>query len=255
MVFLMGLITFIGRTSEKYLCVTTTTSPDFVTSNNILEKIMNFIFGASGFAREVDWLVNDIYNLKGLDYRTDYFVDNDDNNIGSEINGKKVISEIVFFNNYSKDNNNVIIAIANSHVRLKIADMIADKTNNTKFPVIVHPDARFDERNGKVSIGKGSIICAGAVITTDIVIGEFVHININCTIGHDSILEDFTTLSPCVSISGNALISRNSYLGTGAIVLPSVNICSDTVIGAGAVVSKNVDISGTYVGMPARKVR
>ena len=216
---------------------------------------MNFIFGASGFAREVDWLVDDIYRLKGIDYRTDYFVDNDDNCIESEINGKKVIPEIIFFNNYNKDNNNVIIAIANSHIRLKIAEKIAANTNDTKFPVIVHPDARFDERSGKVSIGKGCIICAGSVITTDIVIGKFVHININCTIGHDSILEDYTTLSPSVSISGNVFISRNSYLGTGAIVLPSVKICHDAVIGAGAVVSKNVDISGTYVGMPARKVR
>ena len=35
-------------------------------------------------------------------------------------------------------------------------------------------------------------------------------------------------------------------------VINNIDICSDCMIGAGAVVVKNIDKSGTYVGVPAK---
>ena len=44
-------------------------------------------------------------------------------------------------------------------------------------------------------------------------------------------------------------------LGTGATLVNDIRICDECLIGAGAVVIKNIDKNGTYVGVPARKIK
>jgi serine acetyltransferase len=44
-------------------------------------------------------------------------------------------------------------------------------------------------------------------------------------------------------------------IGTNAAVLPGINICDNVIIGAGAVVNKDITDPGTYVGVPARKIK
>ena len=44
-------------------------------------------------------------------------------------------------------------------------------------------------------------------------------------------------------------------LGTGATLVNNIRICDECLIGAGAVVIKNIDKNGTYVGVPARKIK
>lgn len=46
-------------------------------------------------------------------------------------------------------------------------------------------------------------------------------------------------------------ISRNIWIGGGAILLPGVNVGDDAVIGAGSVVTRNVAAGATVTGNPA----
>ena len=46
-----------------------------------------------------------------------------------------------------------------------------------------------------------------------------------------------------------------TWIGIGGIIANNVNICNECIIGAGAVVIKNIKQSGTYVGVPIRKVK
>ena len=62
-----------------------------------------------------------------------------------------------------------------------------------------------------VEIGGGTIITAHTSITTNISIGRHVHVNLNCTIGHDTVIEDYVTLSPGVHLSGNVTITMSVY--------------------------------------------
>lgn len=39
---------------------------------------MNFIFGSADYAWEIDWIVHDIYENTGKDFRPDYFVCEDE---------------------------------------------------------------------------------------------------------------------------------------------------------------------------------
>ena len=42
-------------------------------------------------------------------------------------------------------------------------------------------------------IGEGTVICAGTIITCNIKIGDFVTFNLLCSVGHDTIINDFIT--------------------------------------------------------------
>ena len=48
------------------------------------------------------------------------------------------------------------------------------------------------------------------------------------------------------------VIGSDVWIGSGVRILDGVNICDKVVIGAGSVVTKNITVSGTYVGNPAK---
>ena len=49
------------------------------------------------------------------------------------------------------------------------------------------------------------------------------------------------------------VIGNRVSIGSNATIMP-VNIVDDVVIGAGSVVTKDITISGTYAGNPARRL-
>lgn len=116
-------------------------------------------------------------------------------------------------------------------------------------PVLVHPRATLGR---SVTLGPGTIVCAGATFTNHITLGRHVHINMNSTIGHDAVLDDYVTLSPQVAISGNVVAHARAFLGTGAKVNPGLTLGADAVVGTGAVVVRDVDAATAVVGVPAR---
>ena len=216
---------------------------------------MNFIFGVGGFSREIDWLIEDIYKLGGDDFRIDIFVAEDNSKlIGKLINEKKVISESEFFSDYGSCAKNCFIAVGNPEIRFEIFNNIKNMFPKAQFPNLIHTDVSYDTRPGKVNFGQGNMICSKNIITTDVIIYDFVIINLSCTVGHDSAIGSFTTISPGVNISGNVSIGEKTFLGTGASIIERVNICPNAIIGAGATVVRDIYESGVYVGTPARKI-
>lgn len=216
---------------------------------------MNFIFGTAGFAKETDWLTQEMFAAGAADRRPDYFVGED----GNALNGGKqgdtpVISESEFFERFAEDSGNAVIAVGNPALKSKIASAIAERAPHFKFPTLIAPTVRFDRRIGRVSLGKGTIICAGTVLTTNIILGDFVHLNLNATIGHDCRIGDFATVSPGAHISGNVHLGEYAFIGTGAAVLERRSICGHAVIGANATVSRDITEPGTYVGTPAKRL-
>mgnify|MGYP000199149374 CR=1 FL=1 len=73
-----------------------------------------------------------------------------------------------------------------------------------EFLTFVHPRALVGAR---VKMGKGVIICPGSVVTVDIGLGDFVTVNLNCTIGHDASLGPWTSLSAQCDITGHVRVA------------------------------------------------
>ncbi len=105
-----------------------------------------------------------------------------------------------------------------------------------------------------IEIGDGCAIMAGCVLTTNIKIGNHVHLNLNTTVGHDSEIMDYSTTAPAVNVSGNVTIHDFVYLGTGAIVREKLQICKNCTIGMNAGVVKSITKTGTYIGTPAKLI-
>ncbi|MGN1158267.1 MAG: acetyltransferase [Agathobacter sp.] len=206
-----------------------------------------YIIGAGGFGREVAWLVerinevNPTWNIKG-------FIDDNEALWGNVEGEYPVLGGCEYLN--SLNNVYAVCAVGSARVRKIIIDKL--KNGNVKFATLIDPSVLVSKR---VEIGEGSIICAGTIITVDIKIGNHVIINLDCTIGHDDVIEDFVTIYPSVNVSGNVLIGACSELGTGMQIIQGKKVASNTIIGAGAVVAKDCAESGTYVGSPAKKIK
>ena len=203
-----------------------------------------YIIGAGGFGREVAWLVSRINEVQPT-WNFLGFIDDDPTLKGKEIDGYTVAGNCDYLN----EQNDVycVCAVGAAAVRKKIIS----KLKNIQFATLIDPSVQM---SSLVSVGEGSIICAGTIITVDVQIGNHVIVNLDCTIGHDAVLEDFVTLYPSVNVSGQCHIGEAVELGTGMQIIQGRGVCKDTIVGAGAVVVKDITESGTYVGVPAKKM-
>jgi sugar O-acyltransferase (sialic acid O-acetyltransferase NeuD family) len=123
-----------------------------------------------------------------------------------------------------------------------------------RLATLIHPRV---ERSRWLTIGSGVVICAGCILTTNITLGDGVQMNLDCTVGHDAVLEDYVTLAPGVHVSGRVRIARGAYVGTGATIINGradapLTIGAGAPIGAGACVTRDIPAGVTAVGVPAR---
>ena len=146
----------------------------------------------------------------------------------------------------------VVMAIGTPGIKRRILEKIINP--NVKYPTIIHPSVMIGDEK-YVSIGQGCIICGGTIITTDIIINDFVILNLSCTVGHDTVIGRYSAFMPSVNISGEVQIGEGVYVGTGAKIINQLSIGSDTIIGAGAVVAKDIPSSCTAVGVPAKVIK
>lgn len=113
----------------------------------------------------------------------------------------------------------------------------------------------FGKASTHSTYGKGLITAPTSIITARSVVGNYCLVGVHACIAHDCRVGNNCVLSPAAQMNGNVTLGNNVFLGTGAIVIPKVSICDDVIVGAGTVVTKDITESGTYVGVPARKVK
>jgi sugar O-acyltransferase (sialic acid O-acetyltransferase NeuD family) len=104
-------------------------------------------------------------------------------------------------------------------------------------------------------VGAGTIIGNRALVQAAAAIGANCIVNSHALVEHDSRIGDHVHLSTGCIVNGGATVGDRCLVGSGAIVNHGVAVCADAIIGSGAVVVANVETPGTYVGIPARKIR
>jgi acetyltransferase-like isoleucine patch superfamily enzyme len=93
-------------------------------------------------------------------------------------------------------------------------------------------------------------------------IGDYVKIHSNCFIPEGTVIKDFVWIYPSVTLTNDMypphgilkpiIVEEYAQIGAGSIVLPNVNIGSNSFVGAGSVVTKDVDQFRVVIGSPAR---
>jgi len=119
----------------------------------------------------------------------------------------------------------------------------------------------FLKQLGGVKIGKDCIIGSNSAIVRGsanelTILEDGVNMAPGCCIGHGTFIGKNTHFANNITIGGSVKISAYNFIGSAATITPGVSINSDDVVlGAGSLLNKNIDISGVYVGSPARRVK
>ena len=202
------------------------------------------IYGASGFGREVAWLA------EACNVQVACFVDDDTAKHEGTLNDPPVLALGAASQHFPKAC--IIAALGNPKIREHVIGKCAEV--GFHFATLVHPRV---EMSKLIEMGEGVVICAGCILTTNIRLGEHVQINLNCTIGHDVIMGDYTTLAPGVHVSGWVHFGKRVYVGTGAVIINGteeepLTVGDDAVIGAGACITRSIPRAETWGGVPAK---
>jgi len=196
------------------------------------------IIGAGGHGK----VIADIALKNG--YENICFVDD---NATGDVMGYPIIGTSSEIERFNDENTDFVIGIGNNATR----KMIAEKCD-VSWVTLVHPSAQIGVN---VSIGKGAVVMAGAVINVCSTVGEHCIINTCAIVEHDNVIEDYAHISPKAVLGGTVRVGALSHIGIGATVKNNTDICGGCVIGAGAVVIRDITEIGTYVGVPAEKIK
>jgi sugar O-acyltransferase (sialic acid O-acetyltransferase NeuD family) len=200
------------------------------------------IYGAGGFGREVNLIVQQLIK-KGYPYNfLGYF---DDEDKSAEL-GKLYLGNTKKLNAWS-ESISIALAIGDGKIRKNVIDRISNP--KVEYFKVISPHAVF---NDLIKIGKGSIVCAGANLTTNIEIGDFVVVNLNATIGHDCQLGDFSSVMPGANLAGEVRLQKCAYVGSGANILNGIEMGGFSILGAGGVLTKDLAEHATAIGVPAK---
>lgn len=196
------------------------------------------IIGAGGHAKVVvDIAIANKYNILG-------FLD-DNSNTDKLFSFHKLgsVSDAPKFSNSAQ----FIIAIGNNEIRKSMAQKY-----DLNFATLIHPTAVI---GSQVQIEKGSVVMPMAVINANTKIGKHCIINTAAVIEHDNTIGDYSHISPNATLCGTVNVGKMCHIGATATVINNTNICSNCIIGAGAVVTRDINDSGTYVGVPIKVIK
>ncbi len=206
------------------------------------------VYGAGGFAREVKDVV-DAMSAAGQSVRCVGFLDDDPRSRGTVLNDVPVLGGEEVVAQWSA-RAEFLVGLGNTPIRKRIAEKT--ERRGGIFATAIHPSAVMSRY---VLFGAGTIVTAGVILTNRIRIDRHVILNLDTTVGHDCILEDFVTVAPGAHISGNVHVGEGTDIGTGAVVIQGVRIGRWSVIGAGTVVTKDIPDNCTAVGVPAKVIK
>lgn len=207
------------------------------------------IYGASGCGRSLMPVARQQLQRLGSSAKI-YFID-DSLQEQRIVNGHTALN-YQSFKNLNASQKFVLIAIANSQIREKLANqLIMDGLQlwTVQADNVVMMD--------NIEMAEGAALSPFVSITSNIKIGKCFHANLYSYVEHDCVIGDYVTFAPSVKCNGNVHIEDHAYIGTGAVIKQGTPdkplvIGKGAVVGMGAVVTKSVPAGVTVIGNPAR---
>jgi sugar O-acyltransferase (sialic acid O-acetyltransferase NeuD family) len=201
------------------------------------------LVAASGLAREALEITRtgDAYDVIG-------FVDDDPALWGEVIDDVKVLGapEVV----HDLPDAAVLLCAGSGVARASLAARL--RLPDVRYARVVAPAIDVPP---SCSVGAGSIVLAGCVLTTTVSLGRHVVSMPNVVFTHDDVVEDFATLCAGVVLGGSVRVRSGAYVGMNASIREHRTIGRESVVGMGSVVLGDVPDRQIWYGVPARERR
>lgn len=204
-----------------------------------------YIVGAGGYGREVLHIIKDIHRIQGPRWNIKGFLDDTEDPLKGKECDYGVVGTIQGYQ--PKENDVLVMAIASPQAKQKLAPMLLER--GAVFETVVHPYVNLGDFNEG---GQGLVISSGFGVTVNVHVGSYVTL-LDCVLGHDVEVGDYSTISTKANILGGVKIGRGVFIGANAVAAPHSVIEDGSYVGVGSVVLKKVRAGKRVFGNPARE--
>ena len=178
------------------------------------------------------------------------FLDDDPAKAGATLAGVPVLGPIEAVVDHPEARL-VVCAGRGAGRRAIVARLAALGVGEERYATILAPGVHVPEG---CTVGAGSILLAGTVLTADVTVGRHVVCMPNVTLTHDDVLDDFVTLAAGVVLGGGVHVGEAAYLGMNSSVRELLQVGAEAVLGMGAALVSDQPAGSVWAGVPARQL-
>ncbi len=206
------------------------------------------IYGSGGMAREIGELIQDINDFEPTWHLIGYIDDFKGAN-GEIINGHKILGTNAILRDLDQSTF-VVLATAEPWGKEKM--FYALKKYNFNFATLIHPSARIAKN---AVIGEGSIIGIDCIVSVNVVIGKHAFLNMRTVVGHDTVIQDYSSCLVNSIIAGNVLIKEGALLGSNCVIMEKKVIGKKAKVSMGSVVNFDVEDGAVVMCRPSKSMK
>lgn len=179
------------------------------------------------------------------------FLDDDKSKYGKTIYGQKVLGSTNTIVEYvNRKNLNVVVAISSPIARMQMVSNLSKY--NFSFPNFVAKNAWLSKN---VQLGKGVILYPGVSVNYETEIKDFVIMNMNCAIGHNCTIDEYSTLAPGVNLAGFTHIEKQVSIGIGVSSKQNIRVGKQAIVGGQSMLINDVPPGALITGVPGKVLK